>query len=397
MTEIFKILRKDKGTKARLGILNTPHGTVKTPAYVMVATRGEIKSLKPSDIRRTGTQIVIANTYHLQPDVEKNKISKNRTNKFDTFLINRLGANIPTMTDSGGFQVFSLGFGHDRGAKKIFPDNSKKSKKIQRRNIRITNSGVYFKIDNREKFLGPEKSIKIQQKIGADIIFAFDELTYLFDSYKYTEKSLKKTHKWALECLKTHNKNNQFLYGITQGGPYKKLRIAGAKFIGSLPFEGFGIGGAYSKEGMIDVLKWTIPYLPEEKPRHLLGVGKIEDIFTAIENGVDTFDCVIPTREARHGRIWTVKGYYDIRKSKYSKDKKPLDKNCGCETCKKITRAKLRELFKNHDKLNEAQRYATIHNIYFFNDLVGQIRKSIEKNRFKKFKDKILAKTKKPR
>lgn len=415
---MFKIIQKDKNSKARLGVLTTPHGRVLTPTYVIVATRGEIKCLKPSDIKKTKTQIVIANTYHLWGKVPNHKL-QTPNSKSKTFLIKKLGLKLPTMTDSGGFQVFSLAFGKHDKAGKIFPqgtpetnhkntEGDEKSEKTKRKNVRITDKGVYFKIDNppslklqraQWRFLGPELSIKLQEKLGADIIFAFDECTSFFDDFKYNKKAMERTHKWALGCLETKAKSlkpEQLLFGIVQGGRYKSLRVQSAKFIGSLPFDGFGIGGSFGKEEMAKMLKWVVPHLPEEKPRHLLGVGRIEDIFLAVENGVDLFDCVIPTREARHGRIWTQNGHYDIRRSKYSKDKNPLENGCKCHTCKTISRTKLYSFFKNPTTLANAQRWATIHNVYFFNDLVEKIRTSIGKGRFSEFKKKFLKKLRLP-
>ena len=394
---IFQVLKKDKCSNARLGVLTTLHGIVKTPAYVIVATRGEIKTLKPSDIKKTKTQIVISNTYHLWPEAIKIKNLEKQS-----FITERLlEIKLPTMTDSGGFQVFSLAFGRHDKAGKIFPqttETQKKTEKAKRRNIRITDKGVYFKSGNKWRFLGPELSIKIQEKLGADIIFAFDECTSFFDDFKYNRKAMERTHKWALTSLKVKIKNEklrkrgkqQMLFGIVQGGRYKQLRVQSAKFIGSLPFDGFGIGGSFGKEEMAEMLRWIIPNLPEEKPRHLLGIGRIEDIFRAVENGVDLFDCVIPTREARHGRIWTAKNHYYIRKLKFSKDKEPLEKGCKCPACKTTTRAEIHKLFKNPKKLTRGQRLTTIHNVYFFNDFVEKIRDSIARGKFIEFKNKIL-------
>ena len=391
---MFKIIKKDKHSKARLGLLKTPHGTVKTPSYVMVGTYGQIRNLSPLDIKKTKTQIIIANTYHLWNAALQGRSLLRKQQK--SFLVKKLGITIPTMTDSGGFQVFSLAFGQEKGVKKIFPDKPNEAKKLKRKNIKITEKGVYFLLDGRKRFLGPELSMKIQEKLGADIIFAFDELTYLLDNYQYTKKSLERTHRWALQCLKTKAKSSkpeQLLFGITQGGPFKDLRIKGAKFIGSLPFDGFGIGGSFGKKEMVDVLKWTIPHLPEEKPRHLLGVGQIEDIFRAVENGIDLFDCVIPTREARHGRLYTKKGTIDIRRGYYSKDRMVIEPGCGCPTCKsKISRARIRELIKSPSKTKNVagQRYCLMHNMWFFNNLVEKIRDSIAKGKFQEFKRKSL-------
>lgn len=291
----FKILKRDKKTKARLGVLSTPHGNIKTPSYVFVGTYGKFRHLTPRDIKRTKTQIVIANTFHLwNPALADKSGASNASNK--TFLTNRLGLNIPTMTDSGGFQVLSLAFGpvidarvaslnkklgHHYGAGrhgigKFIGDDVKTKEDYKRKNIRITNRGVYFKWNGKIKFLGPELSMKLQEKIGADIIFAFDHITSPLDTYEYNEKAVKLTDKWAeisLKCKVKSEKLNgkhQMLFGIVQGGVYKKLRIKSAQYIGSLPFDGFGIGGSYTKKQISKMLKWVVPYLPEKKPRLLL-------------------------------------------------------------------------------------------------------------------------------
>ena len=381
---MFKITHKDTETKARVGILQTPHGRIETPSYVMVATHAKIKALKSTDIKKTKTQIVISNTYHLWEKALK-RGAKNVVHK-------TLGVKIPAMTDSGGFQVFSLGFGMENKVGKILSGKEKKIKEIKRKNIKITKDGVYFTIDGKKKFLGPELSMKIQEKLGADIIFVFDECTSPLDGFEYNKNALIKTHRWAEECLEIKKKNKkmdiQKLFGIVQGGKYKSLRVKSAKHIGSLPFDGFGIGGSFGKDEMAKTLEWVMPHLPEDKPKHLLGIGKIEDIFSAIENGVDTFDCVIPSREGRHGRIWTRTGHYDIRKSVYEKSKKRLESKCECPACKTTTQSKLRKLFKENNP--ESQRLATIHNIWFFNNLVEDIRKSIKRGKFSEFKKKVL-------
>lgn len=400
---MFKIIAKDKYSKARLGVLNTPHGKVKTPAYAIVATHAQVKCLRPSDIKKTKTQIVIANAYHLR---DRLSITDTSSRLYTTPLLNKLGIKIPTMTDSGGFQVFSLGFGKKNRVGKILNPMNKRGHKsfADRQNIRISSRGVYFKIGGKTRFLSPASSIRLQQKLGSDIIFSFDECTSPFDGFDYNKKAMERTHKWALECLKSHNfsrskasgdrglvSGKQMLFGIVQGGRFKSLRTKSAKFIGSLPFDGFGIGGSFGKNEMVQTLKWVVPYLPEEKPRHLLGVGRIEDIFNAVEQGVDLFDCVIPTREARHGRIYTKQGYFDI--SKFRKTKIPLEKACKCLTCKAgITRAKLYDLLKSTKISESAQgkRWTTLHNIWFFNNLLEKIRESIKNNKFRLFKNKFL-------
>ena len=303
------------------------------------------------------------------------------------------------MTDSGGFQVFSLGFGKNRVGKILTPmdnrhDRHSMSVIHRREKIRITNKGVYFKWNDRTKFLGPELSMKIQEKLGADIIFAFDECTSPLDDFDYNKKALKRTHKWALKCLATMNNeqrtmNKQILFGIVQGGRFKSLRVKSAKYIASLPFDGIGIGGSFGKDEMVETLKWVVPYLPEEKPRHLLGIGKAEDIFNAVEQGMDLFDCVIPTREARHGRVYTKRGTMQITRGIYTENKNVLERGCGCPVCKKkMTRSKLNNLFRMNKPV--AQRYATIHNVWFFNNLLEEIRKSIKNNKFKQFKKRFL-------
>ena len=381
---MFKILKKDSHTKARLGVLTTPHGKIETPSYVIVATHAQIKCLKPSDIKKTKTQVVIANTYHLWDKASK------------TFLLEKLGVKLPTMTDSGGFQGFSLGFVEKNKVGKILhPVDKLHSMSFihRRKNIRITDKGVYFLLDGKKRFLGPELSMQIQKKLGADIIFAFDECTSPLDGFDYNKKALERTHAWAKICLKQmanhkSQKEKQMRFGIIQGGRFKSLRVKSAKYIASLPFDGIGIGGSFGKDEMIETLKWIVPHLPEEKPRHLLGIGKIDDIFNAVEQGMDTFDCVIPTREARHGRIYTKNGYFDIRK--HQSGKVILEKECVCYVCKKkFTRSKLNNIFKTDKPL--AQRYATIHNIWFFNNLLENIRKSIRNDEFLKFKNRFLA------
>lgn len=382
----FKITKKDSKTNARLGVLKTQHGTVKTPSYVIVATHAAIRYLSPSDIKKTKTQIMIANTYHLWDRVLAEKDKKDWVHK-------KIKLKIPIMTDSGGFQVFSLGFGHQNKVGKILSAEANKIKNIKRQNIKITEKGVWFSIDGRKRFLNPEISIKVQDKIGADMIFAFDECTSPLDGPRYNKDAMARTHRWLKRSIKAKTNKNQMLFGIIQGGKYKNLRIESTKFIASQPVDAIGIGGSFGKDEMAKTLSWIHPYLPEEKPRHLLGVGKIKDIFNAVENGMDLFDCVIPTREARHGRIYTRKGTIDIRRGYFSKDKKIIEKNCGCPTCKAgISRAEIRWLLKCEDfKYKGAgQRWCLMHNIWFFNNLLEEIRDSLQKDKYQKFKEKFL-------
>ncbi|MAF79466.1 tRNA guanosine(34) transglycosylase Tgt [bacterium] len=387
---MFKITSKDSSSRARTGILKTPHGEIKTPAYIIVGTHAKVRALKPKDLKKTKTQVVIANTYHLWQTLG------DKLNDFEG-LHKKMDWNGPIITDSGGFQVFSLGFAREHRVGKIaniFPDEEEQEHAAnlspEKNLVHIEKNGVRFKTEKGEEFLGPKESIKIQEQLGADIILAFDECTSPLNNYKYTKEALKRTHAWEKKCLKAKARKDQLLFGIVQGGEYQDLRKESAKYIGGLPFDGLAIGGSLgkSKKDMWQVVNWTIPLLPEEKPRHLLGIGQIKDLFDGVERGIDMFDCVIPTREARHGRLWTARGHFDIIKGKFTNNSSPLDKTCDCETCKTLTKKELRERFKSKDK--DAARLATIHNIFFFNNLMEQIRDSIQNNTFDKLKQKFL-------
>ncbi len=382
----FKIIKKDRKTKARLGILKTPHGIVHTPAFVPVATKGALRGIEFEKIKNLGAEILMINTFHFYIN-ERYKLVK----KFGG-LHRFLNLNLPLMTDSGGFQVFSLGFGLEHGVGKIapiFPEENKiQSKPRSKSLVKIYDEGVEFisPYDGKKLFLDPETSIRIQKNLGADIIFAFDECTSPLSSYEYTQKALLRTHQWAERSLKefSKTKTNQVLFGIVQGGEYKDLREESARFISSLPFFGFGIGGSLgkSKKDMLNVLEWTIPLLPENKPRHLLGIGEVEDIFLAVERGIDLFDCVIPTRLARHGTAITSKGKIDLRKSKYLKDKSPLDKKCQCQVCQKYSKAYLSHLVREKE-INSILLLAH-HNLYFILNLMKEIRKAIKNGALQK-------------
>jgi len=383
----FTVIKEDKNSLARTGEIKTPHGVIETPAYAIVGTHAEVKTLSPGEVRSAGTKLIIANTYHLWKDLGE-KLSSfegvhKRMNLPDT----------PIMTDSGGFQVFSYGFRRESGMGKIISEEKKKNMSgSEKRNlVRITEEGVYFKEDenDKEKFLGPELSISIQEKLGADIIFAFDECTSPLETKEYTKEAMERTHRWAKICLEVKKNKDQMLYGIVQGGVFPDLRKESAEYIASLPFDGFGIGGSFGERQMGESVRLVNEILPKEKPRHLLGIGTIRDIFVGVENGIDTFDCVIPTREARHGAIWTHEGRIDLKKSKYKNKKKLLEKKCGCPACASgTTRGELHELFKAKDP--HAGRLATIHNVFFFNKLMEEIRESIKKGKFRKLKRKML-------
>ena len=393
----FKIIKKDKDTKARLGILETPHGKIHTPNIAIVATKGSIRGIGFDLAKKFGAEIFMINTFHFFHN-ERYKIVE----KFGG-LHKFLNINYPLMTDSGGFQVFSLGFGMEHGVGKvadIFPlENQKIYQSIalpqdNRKNlVKIYEEGVEFisPYDGKKLFLTPELSIKIQKKLKADIIFAFDECTSPLSDYEYTKTAMERTHRWAIRCLETfRGVKNQVMFGIVQGGEYEDLRKESAKFINSLPFFGFGIGGSLgkSKKDIIKVLNWTIPLLDENKPRHLLGIGEIDDIFNSIEQGIDLFDCIIPTRWARHGTGFTYKGRINLKSSKYLTDKKAIDPECKCQVCQKFSRAYICHLLK------EKEIYGIIllteHNVFWILNLFKEIRKAIKENRLLELKRRVL-------
>ncbi|MBU1179442.1 tRNA guanosine(34) transglycosylase Tgt [Patescibacteria group bacterium] len=386
----FKITKKLG--QARVAQYKTPHGVILTPAFIPVATKATVKALSSDDVREIGFNSVLANTYHLMLQPGSKLIKKMGG------LHGFMNFSGPIFTDSGGYQVFSLGKGLEYGLSKVTRGTLAKLCKgppCQRRKkslVKITDKGVEFRshLDGKKLFLRPEDSIRIQEKLGADIIFAFDECTSPTDSRAYLEKSLERTHRWAERCLKAHKRADQALFGIIQGGDYKILRQASARFIGSLPFGGFGIGGSFGKKEMLKVLDWTLPLLPENKPRHMLGIGAVEDIFHAVERGIDTFDCVEPTRLGRHGMLLTKSGRVRILSAKYKNDKKPVEADCDCELCTNYSRAYLHHLFKAGEMLGP--RLATVHNLVFMRKFMENIRKSINNSRYASFKKHFLAK-----
>ena len=375
----FKVSYKSKKSNARIGILKTPHGEIETPAFVGVATQAVVKTLTAEEVKEAGTQILISNTFHLHLKPGEDLVKKaGGIHKF-------MNWDRPLMTDSGGFQVFSLGFGRDHGVGKILKEKSNLTIKVGKKpkNVKITEDGVFFRspVDGIRLFIGPKESIKIQESIGADIMFAFDECTSPVADYEYTKRSLEKTHRWAETCLETKSasrRTKQALYGIVQGGKFEDLRTESAKFIGALPFDGFGIGGEFGdeKRTMTDMLGFTLPYLPEEKPRHLLGIGHLEDIPEIMKSGIDTFDCIVPTHYARHGVAFTSEGRLDMRKTKFLADKNPLDKLCHCSVCRNYKRNYIAHLLKA--KEITGLRLMTMHNLYYFNACVTSLRNSIK-------------------
>jgi queuine tRNA-ribosyltransferase len=401
----FKIEKKLKGTLARAGVLSTPHGKIETPAFIVVGTRATVKTLSPEDVRDLGGQAILSNTYHLFLKPGEKIVKK--AGGLHGFM-NWQG---PMFTDSGGFQVFSLGAAFGRQEGKISKpgltvgyrkSDNKDERPLSAAPAKIDEDGVTFRshIDGSEHRLTPEKSMQIQRDLGADIIFAFDECTSPSADYAYQKEAMDRTHRWAKRCLDARSRTSQLLrsptskyqalFGIVQGGRYKDLREESAKIIGAMPFDGFGIGGSFDKEDMGTAVRWVNSILPEDKPRHLLGIGEVEDLFLGVENGADTFDCVSPTRLARNGTIFTRHGRMTITKSIYKQDFKPIEKDCGCYTCRNFKRAYLHHLFKEHELL--VYRLASIHNLYFTVNLVKKIRTSIIDGNFIKFKKQFLSK-----
>lgn len=370
--------------------METKHGVVETPCFVPVATQAVVKTLTSEEARQAKCQILIANTLHLHLRPGENVVKKAGG------LHNFMNWQGPLMTDSGGFQVFSLGFGKDYGTGKIAKQKNPRRTVLrqtegittgqQPKFLKITDRGVYFRsfVDGKKLFLDPKESIKIQEKLGSDIIFAFDECTSPLANYEYTKKSLERTHKWAVRSLKTknHKLKTQSLFGIVQGGRFQDLRVKSAKFIGSLPFDGFGVGGEFGedKKKMTQMLNWVIRELPDKKPRHLLGIGYLEDLPQIIRAGVDLFDCNVPTHYARRGIAFIPEGKIYFRESKHLKDKNPINKKCSCFVCQNYKKNYICHLFRA--KEITALKLLTFHNLYFFNTLVENIRQKIKNGRF---------------
>ena len=395
-----------KNSLGRAGVLITAHGIINTPAFVPVGTKASVKALTSEQVIDTGAEVILANTYHLylQPGDEL-IASVGGIHKF-------MNWDGPMMTDSGGFQVFSLGAAYGKEISKItkiteitdpslmIPERFDDSNAP--RLAKIGQDGVSFKshLDGSIHYITPEKSIQIQHNLGADIIFAFDECTSPTEDIKYQEEALERTHRWAERSLIEHNKLNKenkiYLFGIIQGGRDKNLRKKSAQAISSMNFDGFGIGGSFAKKDMSTAVKWVNEILPENKPRHLLGIGEPEDLFMGIENGVDLFDCVAPTRNARNGTLYIKNGKINIMNAKYKDDFNAVDQDCGCYVCSprhggaSYTRAYLSHLF--HGKEMLAATLASIHNLYFIVNLVKKIRQSILDDNFFEFKKEFLSK-----
>ncbi len=387
--------RLNAASLARTGTIHTPHGDIHTPAFIVVGTKAAVKTLVPEQVAAVHAQAVLANAYHLylQPGHELIR----QAGGLSRFM-NWSG---PTFTDSGGFQVLSLG----SGFKKVLAMNSDSSiatddviAPVKTRHAFVDEDGVTFKshIDGSMHRFTPEHSMQVQHGIGADITFAFDELTSLLDPYDYQVESLARTHRWAQRCIDEVTKlraqnptqSYQALFGVIQGAQYQDLREEAAHFMGSLPFDGYGIGGALEKDQLGEIVRWVNRILPEDKPRHLLGISEPDDIFLAIEQGIDTFDCVSPTRVARNGAVYTFDGRINIKGAKYKTDLTPLLDGCACYTCTHYTTAYVAHLFRAKETL--AGSLVSIHNEYFIIKLVDDIRNSIEDGSFYELKEQWL-------
>ncbi|MEN9649609.1 MAG: hypothetical protein RL094_576 [Candidatus Parcubacteria bacterium] len=419
----------------RAGELVTPHGTILTPAFVSVGTKATIKAITPEMLATLGAQVCLANTYHLYLQPGDDVIKKaGGLHKF-------MNWHGPTMTDSGGFQAFSLGAAYGKNISKLTKSGTDPLELPQAKSLhgeenpamhaaKIDANGVMFKsiIDGSVHYFTPEKSIEIQHNIGADMIFAFDECTSPNEPFNYQREALDRTHRWAKRSLQFHKDNaeqasKQALFGIVQGGRHEELRKESAQILADMTvdvksmqevvqadgskemkevvathsFDGFGIGGSFAKEDMITAVSWVNSILPEDKPRHLLGIGEPEDLFGAVENGCDLFDCVMPTRNARNGTLLTKIGKLNMTNAKYGDDFTAPEEGCGCYTCTHYTRAYLAHLFRAKEMLGGT--LATIHNLYFTINLVKNMRAALVEGpgKFDEFKTAFLQLYKKDR
>ena len=361
----FEITHICKQSNARCGILHTPHGDVETPIFMPVGTLATVKFLSPEELKDLGAGIVLSNTYHLWLRPGSDIVEKaGGVQKF----MNYPG---PMLTDSGGFQVFSLA-------------DSRK----------ITEEGVTFKshLDGSKLFMSPEDSIHIQNQIGADIIMSFDECIPYPATYEYAKQSILRTLRWAKRGKEAHQKaDKQALFGIVQGSSYEDLRKMCAEELVKMDFDGYSIGGTSvgeDKETMYKMIDYAVKYLPEDKPRYLMGVGALNDLLEGISRNVDMFDCVLPTRIARHGTLMTSKGRISIKKAIYKDDFSPLDPNCDCYTCKNYTKAYLNHLYRCEEGFGS--RLMSIHNIRFLTKFMEEARRAIKEDRFNDFKNDIL-------
>ncbi|HTM67985.1 MAG TPA: tRNA guanosine(34) transglycosylase Tgt [Candidatus Binatia bacterium] len=395
----FTIEAKDPGSLARVGRLEVKHGSLETPAFIVVGTRASVKAVDPRELKAMGVQITLANTYHLMLRPGAEAVAEQGG------LHSFMGWDGPMVTDSGGFQAFSLGFAIEHGVGKMvkmFPAEGKhdRAPAPQRPKLaKITSDGILFHshLDASKHMLTPERSIDIQEKLGADIILVLDECTSPLSTYDYTRDSLELSHRWAERSLAAH-KTDQALAGIVQGGAYEDLRLHAAKWNASMPFDSYAIGGSLgkSKDDMWRILEWTNAILPENKPRHLLGIGGVDDVFGAVERGVDMFDCISPTRLARMGIVHLRPESGGNAANKWrlhlngsvKAEKGPIDPACGCSTCTRFSRAYLRHLLATGELLGFALTSA--HNLFFITKLFEEIRAAIRTGTYAELKGRWL-------
>lgn len=380
----FELQHTDKYTGARAGIIHTDHGDIQTPIFMPVGTQATVKTLDSADLKNINAQIILGNNYHLHLRPGEDLIAEaGGLHKF-------MNWDRPILTDSGGFQVFSLG--------------KQKESKGQGGLTKINDDGVEFRshIDGSKHFFSPESAIDTEHKIGADIIMAFDECTPDDADTTYTRAAMKRTHEWAERCIAAHQKNTayhgyrQFLFGIIQGANHRALREESAKFIASLPFDGIAIGGesiGYNMAATAEILDWVMPHIPADKPHYAMGVGlDPSDLITVVAHGVDMFDCVAPTRLARHGMVFCYapqnKNRLNIKNSAFAKDFSPIAPDCHCPTCTNYTRAYIHHLFAADEMT--ALRLASIHNLYFLLDLMRQTRQAIFDDQFAELQKKWM-------
>ena len=365
----YELLKKDKNTNARRGILHTNYGSYATPMFMPVGTLATVKTLSPEELKEVGSGVILSNTYHLwlRPgaDIVEKAGGLHQFMNYDG----------PILTDSGGFQVFSLA------------KNKKKD---------ITEEGVHFKshLDGKSLFLTPEISIQVQNKLDSDIAMSFDECPPASASYDYLKNSVERTLRWAKRGKDVHHNERQSLFGIVQGGAYEDLRRFSATETVKMNFDGYSIGGVAndgeSKEDMYKAIDYSIPYLPEDKPRYLMGVGEPIDIIEGVIRGVDMFDCVLPTRIARHGNAFTRYGKINIKNAKYKEDFKPIEEYCDCYTCKHYTKAYIRHLITCNETFGA--RLLSIHNIRFLIKLTEELRTAIEEDKLLEYKEEFIKK-----
>ena len=388
----FDITHRDPASRARVGTITTSHGPVETPVFMPVGTRGSVKSLAPDEVRNAGAQIILGNTYHLYLLPGHELIA--RQGGLHRFM----GWNGPILTDSGGFQVFSLVYGgiadEVKGRRPAHPETQKNM-------VKISEDGVLFRsyIDGSKHLFTPERSIEIQKGIGADVILCFDELPPFRQGYEYTATSMAMTHRWAQRCLDFHRHTiggaalpfaapnpDQALFGIVHGGVFADLRQQSAEIIGGMGFDGVCIGGSLgqNKQQIYEVVDMTIPHLPDRLPRHLLGIGDVDDLIEGVARGIDMFDCVSPTRLGRHGaalvRNREKRFKLNLSNAALREDPGPIDATCNCYTCQHFSRAYIHYLFRAEELLGI--RLVSLHNVAFLCNLMAQIRTSIREGRF---------------